>query len=76
MLSALGAMTVVSVGVTFVVSPPPPGFWPLDERWWLFGGTLAGISIIASGLIALGLLAYSVRRFRGNRDPLTQVRAT
>ncbi|MGB3256540.1 MAG: PGPGW domain-containing protein [Ornithinimicrobium sp.] len=75
-LSALGAMTVVSVGVTYIMSPPPPDFWPLDERWWLFGGTLAGVSIIVSGLIALGLLAYSVRRFRGNRDPLKQVRTT
>ncbi|CAN5625222.1 hypothetical protein BH23ACT6_BH23ACT6_14080 [soil metagenome] len=75
-VSALGAMTVVSVGVIYVWSPPPPSFWPLDERWWLFGGTAAGVSIIASGLIALGLLIYSVKRFRGDRDPLRRARAT
>ncbi len=71
--SALGGMTVVSVGVLYVLSPPPPKIWPLDERWWLFGGTYAGVSIVASGLIALGLLVYSVKRFRGNRDPLEHV---
>ncbi|MGB3184345.1 MAG: PGPGW domain-containing protein [Ornithinimicrobium sp.] len=74
--SAMGGMCVVCVGVIYVWSPPPPGLWPLDERWWLFGGTAAGVSIIASGLIALGLLVYSVKRFRGNRDPLRRARAT
>ncbi|MGB5951768.1 MAG: PGPGW domain-containing protein [Ornithinimicrobium sp.] len=74
--SALGAMGVVCVGVIYVWSPPPPSFWPLTERWWLFGGAAAGVSIILSGLIALGLLIYSVKRFRGDRDPLRQARAT
>ncbi len=73
-MSALGGMTVVAVGTTYIMSPPPPSFWPLNERWWLFGGLWAGVSILASGLIALGLLVYSVKKFRGDRDPLEQVR--
>ncbi len=72
-VSAFGGMCVCAVGTTFIASPPPPGFWPLDERWWLFGGAWAGVSIVASGLIALGLLVYSVKKFRGDRDPLEQV---
>jgi len=74
LFSALSALTVIAVGVVFIWGPPPPGFWPLPERWWLFGGTAAGVSIVASGLVALGLLVYSVRRFRGDRDPLHQVK--
>ncbi|MGB3830172.1 MAG: PGPGW domain-containing protein [Ornithinimicrobium sp.] len=75
-ISALGGMTVVFVGVTFIMSPPPPRIWPLDERWWLFGGVWTGLSIVLSGLVALGLLAYSVKRFRGQRDPLETVTLT
>lgn len=75
-MSALGGMCVVFVGVIFVLAPPAPSFWPLPERLWLFGGAAAGVSIIVSGLIALGLLVYSIRRFRGERDPLRQARAT
>jgi len=72
--SGLSALTVLAVGVVFIWSPPAPGFWPVSERWWLFGGTAAGIGIVASGLIALGLLIYSVRRFRGNHEPVERVK--
>ena len=72
-VSAFGGMCVVAVGTTFILSPPPPGFWPVGERWWLFGGAWAGVSIVISGLIALGLLVYSVKKFRGDRDPLEHV---
>jgi uncharacterized membrane protein len=73
-LSALSAMGVVAVGVVFIWGPPAPSFWPVSERWWLFGGAAAGVSIVVSGLIALGLLVYSVRRFRGERDSVEQVK--
>jgi len=73
-LSALSAMTVMAVGIVFIWGPPPPSFWPLPERWWLFGGAATGLGIVASGLIALGLLVYSVWRFRGDRDSLGQVK--
>ncbi len=72
-VSALGGMSVVAVGTTFILAPPAPDFWPLDERWWLFGGTWTGVSIVISGLIALGVLVYSVKKFRGDRDPLERV---
>ncbi len=74
--SALAALTVMGVGVLVIVRPPAPGWFPLDERWWLPGGPFGGVSIIVSGLIGLGLLAYSVRRFRytvvpGVQEPIS-----
>ncbi len=71
--SAFGGMCVVAVGTTFILSPPAPDFWPVSDRWWLLGGAWAGVSIVVSGLIALGLLVYSVKKFRGDRDPLEHV---
>lgn len=74
--SALAALTVMGVGVLVIVRPPVPGWFPLDERWWLPGGLVGGVSIIVSSLIGLGLLAYSVRRFRytvvpGVQEPIS-----
>ncbi|HKJ12295.1 MAG TPA: PGPGW domain-containing protein [Ornithinimicrobium sp.] len=74
MFSALSALVVVSVGVVFIWDPPAPSFWPVSERWWLFGGTATGVGIVVSGLIALGLLIYSVRHFRGDRGRVERVK--
>ncbi|WP_067434821.1 PGPGW domain-containing protein [Nocardioides jensenii] len=63
--SALGATWLVGLGIYWIVSPPAPSWWPVDEKWWLFGGLGTGITLIASGLLAFGLLIYSFRRFRG-----------
>lgn len=64
-LSALAACVVIGVGVAFGLQPPAPSWWPVGDGWWLPGGWAVGISIIVSGLVALGLLVYSYRRFRG-----------
>ncbi len=62
-LSALGALALVAAGVVWWVEPVIP-------RWWIFGpylpfsGWPAGSSLILSGVVALGLLVWSVRRFR------------
>lgn len=74
--SALAACAVMGVGVLVIVRPPVPDWFPLDEAWWLPGGLVGGASIIVSGLIGLGLLGYSVRRFRytvvpGVEEPVT-----
>ncbi len=66
--SALSAFVVMGVGVVWGLHPPAPSWWPIDERWWLVGGWATASSIIAGGVIALVLLGYSVRRFRGE-DP-------
>lgn len=67
--STLSALLVMVVGV----------FWGLDvkipELWVVgpdlpFGGWATGAVIIAGGFVALGLLGYSIRRFRtGGRAP-------
>lgn len=68
LLSGASALVVIGVGITWGLQPAMPGWWPLEERWWLPGGWGSGVSIIVSGLIALGLLVYSYGRFRQNDD--------
>ena len=58
---------IVAVGVVWVISPTAPGWWPIDEKWWLPGGWGTGSSLIISGLIALGLVVYSYREYHGKK---------
>ena len=67
LISTLGALTIVAIGVEWVISPPAPGWWPIDEKWWLPGGWGTGSSLIISGLIALGLVVYSYREYHGEK---------
>jgi uncharacterized protein (TIGR02611 family) len=72
-LSALGGLTILGLGVLWVVDPEVPGWWPLRDSWWLVGGPPTGLSLVLSGLIALGLLYYSYRRFRVDGEPVPEV---
>ena len=63
-LSTLGGLAVVGFGVLWSIDPAVPGWWPLSDFWWLPGAPAAGWTLVLSGLIALGLLAYSVRKYR------------
>ena len=47
-----------------------PGFWPIDEKWWLFGGWPTGITLIISAFIALALIIFSYQKFHGVDDPI------
>lgn len=67
--SCLCAFAVMGCGVVWTVQPGVPAWWPLESRWWLFGGSATGISMVLSSLIALVLIIYSVRRFRGKPPP-------
>lgn len=58
------ACTFIALGGLWIWSPPPPAWWVLDDHWWLLGGPVAGVTQVVSGFIALGLIAYSYRRFR------------
>ncbi len=58
---------IIAVGVFWGISPAAPDWWPLDDKWWLPGGWGTGSSLIISGLIALGLVVYSYREFRGEK---------
>ena len=64
MMSAFGVICLLAAGVLWFAAPDAPGWWPLDDRWWLPGGRAAGVSIALSGVIAGALLAYSYRHFR------------
>ena len=63
-LSTLLALALIGLGVVWGVRPPPPSWWPLAQKWWLFGGWGTGAFLIASGLLALGLLGWSMKNFR------------
>jgi uncharacterized protein (TIGR02611 family) len=76
LFSALAALAVGAVGVFWWISPEIPEIGPIGPAL-PFGGWATGSSLILSSFIALGLLAYSVRRWgkearaarKSGRDP-------
>jgi hypothetical protein len=60
---------IVAIGALWIVHPSVPGWWPVKDRWWLVGGWPTGVTVVASGLLALGMIVYSFRRFRGVEEP-------
>lgn len=71
--SSLVALVLVACGVLWIWSPPAPGWWPIDDKWWLIGGIGTGITQIASGLFAFVLLGWSYRRFHGNPEAVAEL---
>jgi hypothetical protein len=67
--SCSGAIALGAVGVYWGIRPDAPGWWPLDDDWWLIGGWGTGATLILSAAIALGFIVYSFRTFRGVPDP-------
>jgi hypothetical protein len=63
-MSAFGCLVLFAVGLTWWIHPPVPSWWPVDDRWWLFGGWGTGLTIILSSIFAFSLLIYSYRNFR------------
>lgn len=61
--SALGALALIAVGVFWWLDPEIPQVGPVGPDLPL-GGWTTGSGIVISGLAALGLVAYSVKRFR------------
>ena len=64
-LSVLGALWITATGALWLWRPDAPGWWPVDERWWLVGGLPTGITLVASGVVAFALIAYSYRTYHG-----------
>jgi len=60
------ALVTIAVGVYWFLQPPAPSWWPVDEKWWLFGGWPPGSTLVLSGVFAIVLIGYSYRRFRGS----------
>ena len=73
MLSLLGVVWLCSIGVVWILDPDAPDWWPVEEKWWLFGGMWTGITFVASGIIALVIIGYSFVRFRGKEQPHAEV---
>ena len=48
------ALGIVAFGVFWLLQPAAPSWWPVDDKWWLFGGWPPGITLVLSGLFALG----------------------
>jgi uncharacterized protein (TIGR02611 family) len=67
--SLFGVVWLTGLGVVWVMQPPPPSWWPGPEWLWLAGGWPTGVTLIASALIALGLIVFSFRKFRGAEKP-------
>jgi hypothetical protein len=62
--SVLAALCVIAVGMVWGLDPAIPEFWIVGPSL-PFGGWATASSLLLSGLIAMGLLLYSIRRFRG-----------
>lgn len=71
--SSLGALCLIAIGVVWGLHPGSPSWWPIDDKWWLLGGWGTGLVLIASGIVALGLIVWSYRRFRVEGDTLEHV---
>lgn len=71
--SVLGALLVGAFGALWIWSPPAPPWWPVDQRWWLFGGPPVGVTLIISCVVALGLLVVAARRFWGKPHARAEV---
>jgi hypothetical protein len=69
-LSTLGGLAILAFGVLWIVDPDAPGWWPVRESWWLIGGPATGVTLVLSGFIALGLLGYSIWKYRLKGDPV------
>ena len=68
LLAVVIALVPIGLGLVWAWQPPMPSWWPVAERWWLAGGLGTASSMIGSGAIALGLLAYSYARFGGSEQ--------
>lgn len=64
LVSVLGVVWLVGLGVYWGIRPESPGWWPIADKWWLVGGWGTGTTLIFSGLVALGLLVYSFIKLR------------
>lgn len=67
------ALVLIALGILWGLRPAAPSWWPLADKWWLFGGWGTGAFLVFSGLLALGLLAWSMKNFRYGGMTLDEV---
>ena len=63
-MSVIGVLWLIGFGILWGVHPAPPSWWPIDDKWWLYGGWGPGATLILSGVAAAAVLVYSYRNFR------------
>jgi hypothetical protein len=69
-MSTVFALGIGVFGIVWIVRPDVPSWWPVADKWWLFGGVWTGVTLLISCVIALALLVYSYRRFHGKPEAL------
>lgn len=67
-MSVIGVVWLVGLGIVWGIGPSAPEWWPLDAKWWLYGGWGPGGTLIFSGVVAAGVLVYSYLNFREIQD--------
>jgi hypothetical protein len=71
-MSAVGALCVIAAGIFWWKAPDIPEIGPIGPDL-PFGGWATGSGIVLSGLVAMGLLIYSIKRWgpeaRAERRP-------
>jgi uncharacterized protein (TIGR02611 family) len=67
-LSVIGVLWLIGLGIVWGIRPEAPSWWPIDDKWWLYGAWGPGCTLILSGLVAAGVLVYSYRNFREIQD--------
>jgi len=73
--SSLFVVLIAAAGVLWYVGPPAPGWWPISDRWWLYGGKATSYSQFGSASLAAGLLVWSYRKFHGKPEAIAEVEA-
>jgi uncharacterized protein (TIGR02611 family) len=74
--SSLFICLIAAAGVLWFVGPAAPGWWPVADRWWLYGGKATSISQFVSAALAAGLLVWSYQKFHGNPEAVAAVEAS
>jgi uncharacterized protein (TIGR02611 family) len=72
LVSALVVVWLVAAGIVWGLHPPAPSWWPIDDKWWLYGGWGPGATLILSGIAAGSVLVYSYRNFREIKEEQQQ----
>lgn len=65
-VAVLVSLGIVGFGILYLAQPDPPSWWTVDDKFWLYGGWAPGLTLVLSGLFALGMIVYSYRRFHGS----------
>lgn len=71
--STLGSSSLIAIGALWLWQPAQPSWWKLPDWLWLPGGRTVGITLIFSGLVAVGLVVWSFRKFHNNPEAVANI---